>query len=287
MLVQQGRFSIEAMCRVLRVSRSGFYDFKACPTNQRHKQDKELKAKIQLIFQEYEGRYGSPRVHLELRAQGFPCSQKRVARLMQELELAATKPRRFVVTTDSKHSFPVAGNLLNRQFDVETIEDVNRKWAGDITYVPTAQGWLYLAVVLDLKSRKVIGWSMKDTMDKSLVQEALSMATKRRLGDSANGQLLFHSDRGSQYASTSYREQLEQHGIRCSMSRKGNCWDNAPIESFFATLKKELVHRQKYQNHNQAKASLFYYIEVFYNRKRRHSALGYISPHDYEQSTLN
>jgi putative transposase len=164
---------------------------------------------------------------------------------------------------------------------------VNRTWAGDITYIPTAQGWLYLAVVLDLKSRKVIGWSMKDTMDKSLVQEALAMATKRRLSGPVKEKLLFHSDRGSQYASTSYREQLERQGIVCSMSRKGNCWDNTPLESFFATLKKELVHRNKYQNHTQAKASLFYYIEVFYNRKRRHSALGYISPHDYEQSTIN
>ena len=205
---------------------------------------------------------------------------------MNELKLAATKPRRSVATTDSKHSFPVAANLLNRQFDVEAIEDVNRKWAGDITYVPTAQGWLYLAVVLDLKSRKVLGWSLKDTMEKSLVQEALTMATNRRLNGSANETLLFHSDRGSQYALTGYREQLECWGIVCSVSRRGNCWDNAPIESFFATLKKELVHRHKYQSHQQAKASLFYYIEVFYNRKRRHSALGYISPHDYEQKSL-
>ena len=286
MLVHQGRFSIEAMCRVLRVSRSGFYDFKACPQNQRVQQDKQLKAKIQSIFKEYESRYGSPRIHRELREQGVRCSQKRVARLMRELKLVATKPRRFVVTTDSKHSFPVAGNLLNREFDVEAIADVNRKWAGDITYIPTAQGWLYLAVVLDLKSRRVIGWSMKDTMDKSLVQEALKMATNQRLKGLANQQLLFHSDRGSQYASSSYREQLERQGIVCSMSRKGNCWDNAPLESFFATLKKELIHRQKYQNHKQAKASLFYYIEAFYNRKRRHSALGYISPHDYEQASL-
>jgi transposase InsO family protein len=291
MLAHQGQFGIEAMCRVLRVSRSAFYDFKACPTNQRDRQDrdrqdKELKAKIQSVFKEYEGRYGSPRVHLELCAQGFRCSPKRVARLMRELELVATKPLRFVTTTDSRHGFPVAANLLNREFDVEAIADVNRKWAGDITYIATAQGWLYLAVVLDLKSRKVVGWSMKDTIDKSLVQEALEMATKRRLDGPMKENLLFHSDRGSQYASSSYREQLEQHGIICSMSRKGNCWDNAPLESFFATLKKELGNRHKYQSHQQTKASLFYYIEVFYNRKRRHSALGYISPHDYEQASL-
>ena len=286
MLEHHGQFDIEAMCRVLRVSRSGFYDFKVCPTSQHHNQDKELKAKIQSSFKKYDGLYGSPRIHLELRAQGLHCSQKRVARLMRELELMATKPRRFVVTTDSKHNFPVAANLLNREFDVNAIADVNRTWAGDITYIPTAQGWLYLAVVLDLKSRKIIGWSMKDTIDKSLVQEALTMATEGRLNRQAKQQLLFHSDRGSPYASNSYRKQLEDWGIVCSMSRKGNCWDNAPLESFFATLKKELVHRNKYQNYNQAKASLFYYIEVFYNRKRRHSALGYISPHDYEQASL-
>lgn len=286
MLGHQGQFSIEEMCRVLRVSRSSFYRFKACPLSQHHRQDNTLKAKIELFFKEFEGRYGSPRIHLELQDQGIRCSQKRVARLMRELELVATKPRRFVVTTDSNHSFPVASNLLNREFGVDAIADVNQKWAGDITYVPTAQGWLYLAVVLDLKSRKVIGWSMKDTMDKSLVQEALKMAAHQRLGSPTQEKLLFHSDRGSQYASSSYREQLKRWGIVCSMSRKGNCWDNAPLESFFATLKKELVHRQKYQNHKQAKASLFYYIEVFYNRKRRHSALGYISPQQYEQNSL-
>ena len=203
MLAHQGQFRIEEMGCVLGVSRSGFYDFKAHANNQGIKQDKELKTKIQSVFQEYQGRYGSPRIHLELRDQGVRCSQKRVARLMRELELMATKPRRFVTTTDSKHSFPVAANLLNRQFDVKAIADVNRTWAGDITYVPTEQGWLYLAVVLDLKSRKVVGWSMKDTMDKSLVQEALDMATKRRLGGPIKEELLFHSDRGSQYASSS------------------------------------------------------------------------------------
>ena len=290
MLSHQEQFSIEEMCRVLTVSRSGFYSFQARRPSQHAQKDEYLKAQIRSVFKEYEARYGSPRIHLELQDQDIRCSQKRVARLMQELKLVATKPRHFVVTTDSNHGFPVASNLLNREFDVDAIADVNQKWAGDITYVPTAQGWLYLAVVLDLKSRKVIGWSMKDTMDKSLVQEALKMATHHRLdnqrGCLANKQLLFHSDRGSQYASSSYRKQLEQHGIVCSMSRKGNCWDNAPVESFFATLKKELVHRNKYLNHQQAKTSLFYYIEVFYNRKRRHSALGYVSPHDYEQASL-
>lgn len=275
------------LCRVLGISRHAYYSWCRRSPSEQSLRDEELGSLIENIFHENDQTYGSPRVHLELQAQGVKCSRKRVARLMQQKQLRACVPRRFVVTTDSRHSWPIMDNVLNRQYQVETIEDVNQSWAGDITYIPTAQGWLYLAVVLDLKSRRVIGWSMKDTMDKSLVQEALTMATNRRLDGSANEQLLFHSDRGSQYASSSYREQLEQHSIRCSMSRKGNCWDNAPVESFFATLKKELIHRQKYQSHTQAKASLFYYIEVFYNRKRRHSALGYISPNDYELTLLN
>jgi putative transposase len=167
------------------------------------------------------------------------------------------------------------------------VTGLNRAWAGDITYVPTAQGWLYVAVVLDLKSRKVIGWSMKDTLEQTLVHEALEMAVNQRLSAKAPQALLFHSDRGSQYAAHNYQERLTERGIACSMSRKGNCWDNAVVESFFATLKKEEVHREDYVTHEQAKASLFYYIEIFYNRKRRHSALGYQSPHQYEQSLLN
>jgi putative transposase len=192
-----------------------------------------------------------------------------------------------VSTTDSDHAFPVAQNLLNREYQVEAVSGLNRAWAGDITYIPTAQGWLYVAVVLDLKSRKVIGWSMKDSLEQTLVHEALEMALGQLSSTEVPNELLFHSDRGSQYAAHDYRGRLEAAGIVCSMSRRGNCWDNAVVESFFATLKKEEVHREEYLTREQAKASLFYYIEVFYNRKRRHSALGYISPHDYEQSILN
>jgi putative transposase len=206
---------------------------------------------------------------------------------MKEQNLVVRKLRRFVATTDSGHAFPVAQNLLNREYQVESVAGLNRAWAGDITYVPTAQGWLYVAVVLDLKSRKVIGWSMKDTLEQTLVQEALEMALGQRFSDEVPEALLFHSDRGSQYAAHDYHGQLEAAGIMCSMSRRGNCWDNAVVESFFATLKKEEVHREDYVTHEQAKASLFCYIEVFYNRKRRHSTLGYVSPHDYEQSLLN
>ena len=228
---------------------------------------------------------------------------------MQALNLVARVPRRFVPTTDSRHGFPVAQNHLNRKYQVEAIPGLNRAWAGDITYIPTAQGWLYLAVVLDLKSRRVIGWSMGDNMETKLVQDALTMATEQRLlgqrpphdfgdfsadlpHDEANQpknhqELLFHSDRGSQYASHRFQEQLVDVGIECSMSRKGNCWDNAPVESFFATLKKELVYTQRYLTREQAKASLFEYIEIFYNRFRRHSALGYLCPADYERLILN
>jgi transposase InsO family protein len=207
---------------------------------------------------------------------------------MREMQLVASQPKRFVRTTDSSHGLPVASNVLNREYQVEQIEGINRAWAGDITYIPTAQGWLYLAVVLDLKSRRVIGWSMADHMQQSLVQDALEMASAQRLsGGKAQTELLFHSDRGSQYAGHAFQEQLDDLNIEGSMSRRGNCWDNAPVESFFATLKKELVHRERYLTHEQAKASLFEYIEVFYNRLRRHSALGYLSPVAYEHYLLN
>ena len=274
------------MCRVLQVSPSAYYAWSQRPVSAHQQRDEFLGLLIHQIHEESCGRYGSPRIYHELRAQGIRCSQKRVARLMHEHHLVARKRRRFVSTTDSRHAHPVAQNVLNREYQVEVVAAVNRAWAGDITYIPTAGGWLYLAVVLDLKSRKVIGWSMANTLEKALVQDALNMALRQRFTQRATRELLFHSDRGSQYAAQDYRKQLEDAGIVCSMSRKGNCWDNAPLESFFATLKKELVHQENYQNHEQAKASLFYYIEVFYNRQRRHSALGFISPNDYEQSLL-
>ena len=206
---------------------------------------------------------------------------------MREMGLRVRVHRRFVRTTDSKHAYPVAPNLLNRQYQVDQVGSLDRAWAGDITCIPTAQGWLYLAVVLDLRSRRVIGWSMDETMEQSLVQNALEMATLHRLASGqASGEHLFHSDRGSQYAGHRFQEQLNRAGLTCSMSRKGDCWDNAPVESFFATLKKELVHQEKYATREQAKASLFEYIEVYYNRMRKHSALGYISPVQYEQNSL-
>ena len=253
----------------------------------RARQRKQLAAQVCKFFDASKRRYGSPRIHQDLQAVGIKCSQKRVARLMKEQNLMVRKPRKFVATTDSGHAFPVAQNLLNREYQVEAVAGLNRAWAGDITYIPTAQEWLYVAVVLDLKSRKVIGWSMKDTLEQALVHEALEMAVGRRLSTEAPEALLFHSDRGSQYAAHDYQRRLETAGIVCSMSRRGNCWDNAVVESFFATLKKEEVNREYYLTREQAKASLFHYIEIFYNRKRRHSTLGYCSPQDYEKSLLN
>lgn len=206
---------------------------------------------------------------------------------MQELGLKVSVRRRYVCTTDSRHSYPVSPNRLNREYGVEQIAGLDRVWAGDITYIPTAQGWLYLAVVLDLKSRRVIGWSMNETMKQELVQDALAMAVSRRFGWSElKEELLFHSDRGSQYAGGCFQEQLQESNIMSSMSRKGDCWDNAPVESFFATLKKELVHQEKYATREQAKASLFEYMEGYYNRMRRHSALGYLTPEQYEKQSL-
>jgi transposase InsO family protein len=283
----QGQFRMSILLRMMGVCASAFYGWQKRPVSQRHQQKELLVARIRELFHQSKGRYGSPRIHRDLQALGIRCSQKRVARLMREQNLVVRKSRKFVATTDSGHALPVAQNLLNRRYQVKVVSGLNRAWAGDITYIPTAQGWLYVAVVLDLKSRKVIGWSMKDSLEQTLVHEALQMAVGQRLSAEAPAALLFHSDRGSQYAAHDFQELLQEQGIVCSMSRRGNCWDNAPVESFFATLKKEEVHRQGYLTYAQAKASLFYYIEVFYNRKRRHSALGYISPYDYEESLLN
>ena len=282
----QSLFPTAMMCRVLQVRPSSYYAWCLRGESAHRLRDQELSQQIQHSFQESRGRYGSPRVYQELRSQGIVCSEKRVARLMQKAGLRVSQRRRFTSTTDSRHSHPVAQNVLNRDYQVESISGMNRVWAGDITYIPTASGWLYLAVVLDLKSRKVIGWSMADTLEQPLVGDALQMALLQRLSGKAQRELLFHSDRGSQYAAGETQKLLQEWEVVPSMSRKGNCWDNAPLESFFATLKKELVHREKYQNHQQAKASLFQYIEVFYNRRRRHSALGFLSPNDYERDNL-
>lgn len=266
------------MCRVLGVSRSGYYAWGKREPSAAQVRREELTAEVTRIHGEVRERYGSPRMHAELVAGGHPCCVNFVAGLMREAGISARVKRRFVRTTDSNHSLPVAANVLDRRFEVT---GPNAVWVADITYIPTREGWVYLAAVEDLFSRRVVGWSMDATMTSRLVVDALGMALSgRRPGEG----VLAHSDRGSQYASEHYQRVLAGEGVVCSMSRRGDCWDNAPMESFFATLKKELVHREDYPTREAAKASLFEYIEVFYNRVRRHSSLGFVSPAEYERT---
>jgi transposase InsO family protein len=272
---QRGVFSVQALCRAMQVSTSGYYAWRH-RADAPNEEEQTIVAAIKTIYAISKGRYGSPRIHRMLRQQGVRCAEKRVARLMREHGLQARSRRRFKVTTDSKHTLPVAENVLGRQFEVAVS---NARWAADITYIWTRQGWLYLAVVMDLFSRRIVGWSMQETMDRGLVITALKMALTARRPPVG---LLLHSDRGSQYASHDYQQLLKQAGCRCSMSRKGNCWDNAPVESFFSTLKLELIHERRYETRQQARAGIFEFIEVWYNRQRLHSSLGYLSPADYE-----
>ena len=274
-------FPIVVMCKVLGISESGFYAWRKRPACQRKREDARLIEEIRQEFRAHQGRYGSPRLHVELREQGRCISRKRVARLMREGGLCAKRKRRRIVTTRRDASHPVAPNLLNRDF---TATEPNKKWVSDITYIPTAQGWLYLAVILDLYSRIVVGWSMSGNCDEELVERALDMALARRRPTAG---LLHHSDRGCQYTSRAYRLHLEQSGVLVSMSRKGNCWDNAAMESFFGTLKEECVGSSIYPSHEEARLALFTYLEVYYNRIRRHSTLGYVSPLTYEQRDLH
>ncbi len=267
------------MCRLLEVSPAGYYAWIDRPPSVTEKRRDALAAHIRTIDAAVKKRYGSPRMHAELEARGQGCSVNTVARIMKGLGIRAISHKRFRVrTTDSNHDFPIAANRLEQDF---TATKPNAIWLADITYVPTREGWVYLAAVEDLYSRRVVGWSMGTTMESRLVVDALEMAVTQRFPDAG---LVAHSDRGSQYASEHYRRALAERGIECSMSRKGNCYDNAPMESFFASLKKELVHHEDYATADAAKASLFEYIEVFYNRIRRHSALGYVTPTEFECS---
>jgi len=272
---------ITALCRVLEVSRSGFYAWRSRDASPAEERREELTAEVKAIHAEVKARYGSPRIHAELLARGHGCCVNTVARVMREAGVAAKSKRKFRQTTDSNHPYPVAENVLDRDFDPD---EPNTSWVADVTYLPTREGWLYLAVVEDLFSRKVVGWSMDVTMTSRLVVDALEMALAGRLKGSSTPALVAHSDRGSQYASEHYQRRLREEGITCSMSRRGNCWDNAAMESFFASLKKELVHDEDYATRAEAKASIFEYIEVFYNRVRRHSSLGYVAPDEYERT---
>lgn len=277
MQAHEKQFRIGAMGRVFRVSRSGYYAWRNRPESERAKENKKLLLRIEMAHKHSKKRYGSPRIYRQLVKDGVVCSRGRVARLMREAGIRARQKRKFVLTTDSNHDLPVAQNLLNRQFDVATLNTV---WTADITYVPTEEGWLYLSVVMDLCSKGIAGWSMDERMKSDLVASALRMAYERR---NPGAGLLHHSDRGSQYACQDYQELLKAYGMQGSMSRKGDCWDNAPMESFFHTLKTELTHHEKYRSREEARRDIFEYIEVFYNRQRLHSSLGYKSPAEFEQ----
>ena len=271
------RWPVSAMCRVLKVTRGGFYKWRKRPTSARAKRNEQLVAKIRKVYQENRELYGSPRVHRALLIDGEVVSRNTVAKLMRQAKIRGKTKRRFLPrTTDSAHEKPVADNKLDRNFQADA---VNRKWLADITYIPTDEGWLYLAAVLDCFSRKIVGWSMADHLETELASDALNMALLQR--DLA-GDLVHHSDRGVQYASDAYQHLLSQHGITASMSGSGNCYDNAMMESLWATLKTELVHQVTYATREQARSSIFEYVEAFYNRKRLHSSLGYVSPESFE-----
>jgi putative transposase len=270
---------VTVLCQTLGVSSQGFYAWRTRPDSPQTLRREALLVEIRAVHAETKQRYGSPRIHAELqKGRAVACCVNTVAKLMRDDGIRAKSARKFRHTTDSNHALPVAENVLDRQFDPQ---NPNERWVADITYIPTREGWLYLAAVEDLYSRMVVGWSMAQRMESRLVVDALDMAVSRRFPDDG---LLAHSDRGSQYASEHYQRLLAKHGIACSMSGVGQCWDNAPMESFFASLKKELIHHEDYQTRSEARASIFEYIEVFYNRKRRHSSLGYLAPTEFERA---
>jgi len=268
---------VRLLCQTLEVSTAGYYAWQGRPASARAQRRDTLLGEIRAVHAAVKARYGSPRMHAALVARGHGCCVNTVAQLMRQAGIAAKTARKYRCTTDSNHDRPVADNLLGRQFDPEA---PNEAWVADITYVPTRQGWLYLAAVEDLYSRRVVGWSMAENLESRLVVDALALAVERRLPGEG---LLAHSDRGSQYASEHYQRLLARHGITCSMSRRADCWDNAPMESFFASLKKELIHGSDFATRAAARAAVVEYIEVFYNNQRLHSSLGYVSPAEYER----
>lgn len=273
-------FPIGLMCQVLGVGRSGFYAWLQRSESLRSRTNRRLLVEIKAVHHRSRQTYGSPRVHADLNAQGYVCGKHRVAQLMRTHGIVSRHKRKFKATTNSRHTHPVAENLLQRQFAVAT---PNRWWVSDITYIPTQEGWLYVAVTLDLYHRKVLGWAMDRWMTQQLVLDAFTMAMKN--GRPGRG-LSHHSDQGVQYACKAFQALLKTAEIRCSMSRKGNCWDNAVAESFFHTLKVELIHARSYRTRQEARAEIFDYIEVFYNRQRRHSVLGYRTPTEFEQMAI-
>jgi transposase InsO family protein len=281
MAAHEGEFKIERMCRVLGVGRSGYYAWRSRPASQRARANETLLEKIQAEYETSRATYGSPRIHAALQRQGVRCSRKRVARLMQIHQIRArTKKKRRPVTTQREAGAIPAPNLLNREFSASL---PNQKWVSDITYIDTLEGWLYLAVVLDLFSRRIVGWAMADHMEAPLVEAAWNMALIQR--DPQAG-LLHHSDQGRQYTSTIYQNALATSHCQVSMSRVGNCYDNAVMESFFATLKTECANHP-FATRTQARSAIFEYMEAWYNRHRLHSSLGYLSPADFEQNSVH
>ena len=269
-------FPVSPMCRVLEVGRSGFYAWLNRYESPISRENRWLATEIKTIHKESRQTYGSPRVHADLKDKGYTIGKHRVARLMREHGIVSRHRKKFRATTDSKHDHPVAENKLERQFNVS---EPGQCWVSDITYIPTQEGWLYLAVTLDLFHRRVIGWAMDRWINRWLVMRALNMAIQN---SNLKPGLIHHSDRGVQYACQDFQALLNIHGIECSMSRKGDCWDNAVAESFFHTLKVELVHDRNYKTRLSARKDIFEYIEVFYNRQRRHSYLDYLSPVEFE-----
>ncbi len=272
------RWALGMLCKLLGVSPSGFKAWRAGGKSRGDRlSDMQLLSLIRAIHREFRGAYGSPRMHRELRERGYRVGKERVERVMREHGIRARHKRRWKATTDSKHALPVAADLIGRNFAPAR---PNQLWGADITYVWTDEGWLYLAVVIDFFNREIVGWSLKEQLTADLVVDALTMAWFRRRPEPG---LIHHSDRGSQYASAAFQDKLSEYGMRCSMSRKGNCWDNAPSESFFNSLKNERVHGARYRTRVDAKVDVFQYIEGFYNRVRRHSTLGQISPAQFMQ----
>jgi putative transposase len=270
-------FSVKKMCQTFEVTRSAYYDWLKLPASKHKEKDKELIDHIKKIFDESDSTYGHRRIKKELKKKGIKTSNHRVRRLMRENGLISVLKSKYKATTNSNHNYPVAPNLLNKNFIAESR---NQKWVGDITYIPTEEGWLYLAAVEDLYHKKIVGWALDSRMTKQLTLKAINQAITRERPDKG---LIFHSDRGTQYAAYDYQDKLRAHGIRQSMSAKGDCYDNACMESFFATLKKDLVHRRRFKTREEAKIAIINYIETWYNSRRSHSSLGYMSPMEYER----
>lgn len=275
----RGEYAVRMMCRALGLSRSGYYDWVNRPESARAQRHRLLTEQIRQFHKASRETYGAPRIHKDLQETGEVVGENTVALLMQRAGLVPKTVRKYRVTTDSRKTV-AAPNLLNQEFHAQRPDE---RWVSDVTFIPTREGWLYLAVIIDLYSRAVVGWAMQPRMKTELVTAALRMALMRR---KIRSPLLLHSDQGSQYAAADYQAMLAEHGIQCSMSRKGNCWDNAVAESFFHTLKTELVHHEDYRTRAQARASIFEYIEVFYNRQRRHSHLEHVAPLVYEARQL-